>query len=106
MPARSLGTHFKAAFNKLLEASAGNTSCAWIMAASMKESWAWVHAFLMSSLGLRINDSVVHVATGLRWGVTLCRPHLCQKCGVELDYLGTHGLSCRKSQGLSQDMLQ
>ena len=48
----------------------------------------------MSSLGLTMDDSVVRVATHLHLGVTQCRPHLCQQCGV---HLGTQGLSCRKS---------
>ena len=59
-PNTPLGT-----FSKLLESSANNTSHAWIMAATMKESWAWVHALPMSSLGLRMVNSVVHLATGL-----------------------------------------
>ena len=67
-------------------------------ATTMKESGAWVHALPMSSLGLRMDDNVC-VATGLHLGVTLCRQYLCQQCGVAVDYLGTHGLSCRKSQG-------
>ena len=91
---------------------------------SLKSSGAWVHALPMLSWGHRMDDSVVHVATGLSLGVTLCRPnlcqhcgvavdhlgthglgvtlcrpHLCQQCGIAVDHLGTHGLSCRKSQG-------
>ena len=31
--------------------------------------------------------------------LTLCRPHFCQQCGVAVGHLGTHGLSCRESQG-------
>ena len=36
---------------------------------------------------------------GLRLGILLCLPHVCQHCGTWVDSLGTHGLSCRKSQG-------
>ena len=39
------------------------------------------------------------VAVGLHLGSPLCRPHLCHHCGSEVDRLGHHGLSCRKSEG-------
>ena len=29
----------------------------------------------------------------------MCRPHTCCHCGLDVDALGTHGLSCRRSQG-------
>ena len=51
------------------------------MAATTKESGAWVHALPMSSLGLRMDDNVVHVTPGIRLGVTLCR--------VAVDHLGS-----------------
>ena len=49
----------------------------------------------ISSLGLRMDDNTISVAVGLHLGSTLCRPHSCQHCGVEVDYLATHRLSCR-----------
>ena len=39
----------------------------------------------------------MRVDSGL--GSTLCRPHSCQHCGVEVDKYGLHGLSCKKSEG-------
>ena len=53
----------------------------------------------MSALGLRMDDNVVRVAVGLRLGVSLCQPHQCHQCGMEVDHLGLDGLSCRMSQG-------
>ena len=53
----------------------------------------------MSSLGLQMDDETVRVAVGLRLGTPLCRPHECSHCGSEVDRLGTHGLSCRWSEG-------
>ena len=53
----------------------------------------------MSAIGLRMDDEVLRVAVGLRLGVTLCRPHKCHQCGAEVNHLGLHGLSCRRSQG-------
>ena len=61
---------------------------------------------LLSSLGLRMDDSVAHVVIGLHLGVTLCRPHLCQRCGVVVTHLGTYDLRCRKSQGRFSRYLQ
>ena len=34
-----------------------------------------------------------------RLGTTLCRPHACLHCGAEVNHLGTHGLSCVRSEG-------
>ena len=46
-----------------------------------------------------MDDDTVRIAIGLRLGAPLCLPHVCHHCGAEVDNLGTHGLSCRKSQG-------
>jgi hypothetical protein len=68
-------------------------------AAQRKESGAWLNAPPISSLGLRLEDTVVTTAVGLRLGSPLCVPHRCQHCGAEVDESGTHGLSCRRSEG-------
>ena len=44
-----------------------------LLAAAKKESAAWLHAFPMSALGLRMDDEVIQVAMGLRLGATLCQ---------------------------------
>ena len=41
----------------------------------------------------------IRVSVGLRLGTTLCRPHACHHCGAEVNHLGTHGLSCVRSEG-------
>ena len=46
-----------------------------------------------------MDDETVRVAVGLRLGTPLCQPHECSHCGSEVDPLGTHGLSCRWSEG-------
>ena len=53
----------------------------------------------MSSLGLRMDNNVIQVAVKLRLSLPLCEPHYCQRCGIEVDSLGTHGLSCHYSRG-------
>ena len=64
-----------------------------------EESGAWLQTLPVSSLGLRMEDDVFRVATGLRLGVPICQPHKCQLCGSPVDRQGTHGLHCRKSLG-------
>ena len=44
------------------------------------------------------NNNTVQVAVGLRLGSTLCQPHTCHHCGVQVDGTATHGLSCRWSK--------
>ena len=65
-----------------------------LLAASVRESGAWLNALLISSLGLRMDDNTIRVSVGLRLGTTLCRPHTCHHCGAKVNHLGTHGLSC------------
>ena len=70
-----------------------------LLAAYSKESGAWLNVLPVSSLGLKMEDDTIHIAVGLRLGSPLCRPHPCQHCGEEVDQSGTHGLSCRRSEG-------
>ena len=67
------------------------------LAASSKESGAWLNALPISSLGLRMDDATARISMGLRLGLPLCRSHTCQHCGAEVSQFATHGLSCRKS---------
>ena len=46
-----------------------------------------------------MEDGVIRIAVGLRLGLHLCQSHECTLCGVAVDELGTHGLSCRFSKG-------
>ena len=46
-----------------------------------------------------MDDDTIRVAIGLHLGSSFCRPHVCAHCGVEVDSLATHGLSCRWSEG-------
>ena len=70
-----------------------------LLAYRVKETGAWLDVLPISSLGLRMNDNTIRVAVGLRLGAPLCRPHSCYHCGAGVDSLGTHGLSCRSSEG-------
>ena len=88
-----------ASFKVLQEATQDTSAQARLIAASRKESAAWLQTLPVSSLGLRMEDDVFRVATGLRLGVPLCQPHKCQLCGSPVDRQGTHGLHCQKSLG-------
>ena len=89
-----------AASLKALQAAAPDSvTQAHLLAACRKEAGAWLQALPVSALGLRMENEVFRVATGLRLGMPLCQPHACQQCGTPVDCLGTHGLHCRKSVG-------
>ena len=55
-----------------------------------------------TALGLRMDDSTVRVAVGLRLGTRICGAHTCQHCAAEVSGLGRHSLSCKKSVGRFQ----
>ena len=84
---------------RLLENAPDVRARARLLAASSRESGAWLQALPVSSLGFRMDDNTIRVAGGLRLGSPLCRPHICHHCGAEVDHLTTHGLSCRWSEG-------
>ena len=70
-----------------------------LLAAATTQSGTWLNALPISSLGLKVDDDVVRIATGLCLGVAICHPHKCRSCGADVDSLGTHGLSCCYSSG-------
>ena len=58
----------------------------------------WLHAIPIPSLGLKLDNTSIRIACGLRLGSPLCHPHKCQ-CGTDVDKFGRHGLSCRSAEG-------
>ena len=88
--------YLKASLDSLLNYAIDNNSRMRILSAARKESGAWITSLPSSSLGLRIEDEVVRTALGLRLEILLCPPQNCSHCGVQLDPLGRHGLSCYK----------
>ncbi len=60
-------------------------STAHLLAASTRESGFWLTALPITSLGLRMADTTVRVAVGLRLGTIPCRPHSCHHCGAAVD---------------------
>ena len=78
----------------LLENAADNMACAQFWVVSTKESGAWLHALPISTQGIKMDENTICIAVGLRLGTALRLP---QHCGVKVDNLATHCLSCRRS---------
>ena len=58
----------------------------------------WLHSIPIANLGLKLADSELRVVCATRLGSPLCNFHICT-CGVEVDQLGRHGLSCKNQAG-------
>ena len=72
------------------------------MAVMSKDSGAWLQALPVSSLGLRLDDNSLCIAVGLYLGTPLGKSHQCQNCGTEVDVMGQHAPSCKRSTGKQQ----
>ncbi|CAM1323772.1 Uncharacterised protein r2_g3246 [Pycnogonum litorale] len=73
--------------------SCRSEACARLLAASTKESGAWLHALPAASLGFLMDNNCTRICVGLRLGIPLCEPHTCH-CGQLVDKFGHHGLAC------------
>lgn len=83
---------------RLLDNAANDEERARLLAVTTKE----LRALHVTALGLHMDDSTVRVAVGLRLGARVCREHTCQLCSVEVNELGRHSLSCKRSEGRFQ----
>jgi len=66
------------------------------LAAVSVHSGDWLHAPLITAVGLRLSDEAVRVAVAQGLGSKICEPHTCV-CGKAVDTRGLHGLFCRRS---------
>ena len=82
----------------LLNAETRPIEKARLLAVSSQNSSDWLKALPIPSLGLKLDNSSLRIACGLRLGSALCQPHTC-KCGKEVDSTGRHGLCCKKAEG-------
>lgn len=69
-----------------------------LAAASSPHSGDWLKAFPSSATGTMLDDACLRVAICQRLGLRVCEPHPC-RCGLTVDGLGLHPLSCRMSAG-------
>ena len=81
-----------------LRVGADERTTARLLASCASAFGAWLNAIPSAPLGLNLDDGALRVALGLRLGVPLVLDHKCH-CGVTVDKLGQHGLSCRRSAG-------
>ena len=71
----------------LVRASPDETVRAHLLVSQRKESGEWLQEPPTSSLGLHMDDEVMHVAVGLCLRASLCRPQMCHQCGADVDHL-------------------
>ena len=71
LPSEGVGRPTGASSLYILAAAPDTTARARLLAATKKETGAWLHALPISSLGLRMDDEILWVSVGLRLGVTL-----------------------------------
>ena len=93
------GPQIAVSFQSLLDVSDSSKMRARLLAASVKESGAWIQAMPISAVGLRMTDDEIQTAAALCLGASLCHPHKCRLCGRDVDQYATHGLSCQRSVG-------
>ena len=69
-----------------------------LLAAASKHSADWLHAILITSRGLRLDDDTVRIAISLCLGADICEPHMCC-CGVQVEVTESHAQLSKKSIG-------
>ena len=69
-----------------------------LLAARSRGSGDWLEALPLSSVGLKMDNATIRIATSLRLGAPVVRPHVCV-CGATVTVDGHHGLSCRHGSG-------
>ena len=88
-----------AIFNSLFAAQLDDYHRARLTAVNASHSGDWLHALLITSCCLRMEDDAIRVVPiGLRLGVSQCEPHQCT-CGNMVYTRSNHGLSRKRSAG-------
>jgi hypothetical protein len=88
----------KAQADMLLESSASLVDRARLLASRSPCSGDWLEALPLSGIGLKMDNTTIRIAVGLRLGAPIVRPHVCV-CGTTVTVDGHHGLSCRHGTG-------
>jgi hypothetical protein len=82
----------------LLNTAVDHVARARLLASRSPGSGDWLEALPLQSIGLKMDNATVRIATGLRLGAPIVRPHVCV-CGTTVTVDGHHGLSCRHGSG-------
>lgn len=85
-------------YNDLLSDQTIPAERARLLAVASENSSDWLHALPVPALGLKLDDTSMRIACGLRLGAPLCQPYKCM-CGSLVDSSGRHGLSCKNAKG-------
>ena len=76
-----------------------NQHClACFIAATCKETGAWLNCLPSTAIGYRLDNDSLRLAVSIRLGHRVCTRHRC-RCGSKVDEYGLHPLSCRFSIG-------
>jgi len=84
--------------DRLLDSASDHVERARLLASRSAGSGDWLHALPIASLGLKLLNSDIRVAAGLRLGAPIVQPHHCV-CGAMVTVDGHHGLSCSHGSG-------
>jgi hypothetical protein len=82
----------------LLQKATSLTDRARLLASCSFGSGDWLNTLPLQSIGLKMDNSTVRIAVGLRLGAPIVRSHNCV-CGALVSSDGLHGLACRRSAG-------
>ena len=69
-----------------------------LLAVSQKEAGLWLQALPSKHIGTVLDNCSLRIIISLRLGLRTCLTHRCV-CGDNVDILGHHGLSCKRSAG-------
>jgi len=84
--------------DRILDAASDQVERVRLLASRSNGSGDWLHALSLSSAVLKMMNTDVCIAGGLRLGAPIVRPHQCV-CGAMVTVDGHHGLSCRHGSG-------
>lgn len=84
--------------NQLLQSATSPIDQARLIASAEWEAGLWLQALPSTTIGTLLDNTTFRLATCLRIGASTNLPHRCI-CGVMVNNLGHHGLSCQRSAG-------
>ena len=94
-----LSSIVKTDYESLLENAATSLEKPRLLEVVHPDSGAWLNAFPISALGLRLDDSEVQIAISYVLDY-LCAAHTCIGCGAAVDERGWQGFSSRFNKSL------
>ena len=84
-------------YQGLLEKQTAPVEKARLIAVASEHSSDWMNALPIKGSELKLDDTSLRIAVGLRLGLQIVTPHKCNGCNQLVDPWGRHGLSCLKN---------